>query len=227
VTTVPPAILCIGRNYAAHAAEMKSAPPQRPTVFMKNPASVSGPERPIVIPSICREHGPQVDYEGELAVIIGRNCRDVSPSEALAFVGGWAVANDVTARWWQKEGSGGQWIRGKSFDSFCPMSTPVPGSSVADPQQLTLTTTVNGEVRQRGSTSDMCFPVASLIAELSRGMTLLQGTVLLTGTPEGVGVACQPPRFLKPGDLVEVEIPGVGSIRNRVVDEVRNHATCE
>ncbi|MCP4759059.1 MAG: fumarylacetoacetate hydrolase family protein [Planctomycetes bacterium] len=219
MTAHPTAILCIGRNYASHAVEMNAAATERPTVFMKNPASATGRESPIVIPRICNVHGPQVDYEGELAVIIGRDCRDADEESARDYISGWAVANDVTARWWQKKGSGGQWIRGKSFDTFCPLSPPVPTDAIDNPQGLTVTTRVNGEVRQHGNTSDMLFPVATLIAELSRGMTLLKGTVLLTGTPEGVGAARTPPVFLMPGDVVEVEIPGVGSLHNTVTTE--------
>ena len=109
---IPPAIICIGRNWAEHAAEMSAAMPTRPTVFMKNPASVIGPGMPVIIPPVCAEGGPQVDWEGELAVIIGRDCREASEEHALDFICGWAVALDITARWWQKEGSGGQWIRG-------------------------------------------------------------------------------------------------------------------
>ena len=214
----PPAIFCIGRNYAAHAAEMQSAPPERPTVFMKNPASVIGPQDDIVIPPICHEHGPQVDFEGELAAIIGRDAKDVLEHEAIDFVSGWAVANDVSARWWQKKGSGGQWIRGKSFDTFCPMSLAVSAADIQDPQALVITTTVSGEVMQEGSTADMIFSVAGLIAELSRGLTLQAGTVILTGTPSGVGAARTPPRFLEDGDIVEIAIEGIGALRNTVRD---------
>jgi 2-keto-4-pentenoate hydratase/2-oxohepta-3-ene-1,7-dioic acid hydratase in catechol pathway len=214
----PPAIFCIGRNYAAHAAEMQSAPPERPTVFMKNPASVIGPQDDIVIPPICHEHGPQVDFEGELAAIIGRDAKDVLEHEAIDFVSGWAVANDVSARWWQKKGSGGQWIRGKSFDTFCPMSPAVSAADIQDPQALVITTTVSGEVMQEGSTADMIFSVAGLIAELSRGLTLQAGTIILTGTPSGVGAARTPPRFLEDGDIVEIAIEGIGALRNTVRD---------
>lgn len=212
----PPAIICVGRNYAAHAAEMKGDLPDHPTIFMKNPAALCGNGDAIVIPPICLEHGPQVDYEGELAVILGADCRDVSRETALDHVAAYAVANDVTARWWQKQGSGGQWIRGKSFDTFCPMSEPVEASAIRDPQQLTLCTTVNGECMQSGHTADMIFPVDVLISELSRGLTLLEGTVVLTGTPAGVGAARTPPRFLQDGDVVEVDIQGVGRLSNSV-----------
>ncbi len=215
---MPPAILCIGRNYADHASEMGGQLPERPMVFMKNPASVTGPGDDIVIPAVCAQGGPQVDFEGELAVIIGRDCSDVPLTDALSVVGGYAVANDVSARWWQNHGSGGQFCRGKSFDTFCPMSAPVPAGAVGDPQSLRITTTLNGEPMQDSSTSKMIFPVATLISDLSRGMTLLAGTVILTGTPSGVGHARTPPRYLAAGDVVAVTIERVGSISNRVVE---------
>jgi 2-keto-4-pentenoate hydratase/2-oxohepta-3-ene-1,7-dioic acid hydratase in catechol pathway len=218
---IPPAILAIGRNYAEHAAEMApgSQAPTRPVVFMKNPASVIGHGEPIIIPRICDEPREQVDYEGELAVIIGRDARDVPETEAQRFIGGYAAANDVSARWWQKEGSGGQFVRGKSFDTFCPLSEPVPAAAVPDPQALRLSTKLNDEVVQNASTAEMLFPVTRLIADLSRGLTLLAGTVILTGTPAGVGAARTPPRFLRAGDVVEVSIPGVGTLRNPVRHE--------
>lgn len=213
---LPPAILAIGRNYAEHAAEMGSAAPDRPLVFMKNPASVVGDGEAIVIPPICREHGPQVDFEGELAVIIGRDCRDVPASRALDYLCGYACANDVSARWWQREGSGGQFCRGKSFDTFCPLGRVVPASTIGDPQSLAIRTRLNGTVMQESNTRLMLFPVATLVAELSRGTTLLAGTVVLTGTPAGVGAARKPPVFLQPGDVVEVEIERVGVLSNPV-----------
>ncbi|MFO0829005.1 MAG: fumarylacetoacetate hydrolase family protein [Phycisphaerales bacterium] len=219
MTTRPPCILAIGRNYAEHAAEMGASQQLgNPLVFMKTPTSVIGDGESIVIPPICKEHGPQVDWEGELAVIIGRDCRDVPKDQALSCVAGYACANDVSARWWQKEGSGGQFCRGKSFDTFCPLSALTPASAVGDPQALTLRTYLNGEVVQESSTSLMLFPVATLVHELSRGMTLAKGTVILTGTPAGVGFARKPPRFLKHGDVIEVEITKVGRLRNPVVE---------
>lgn len=214
----PPAIWAIGRNYADHAKEMGGPAPVHPMVFLKNPASVIGDGEAIVIPPICREPGPQVDFEGELAVVLGRDCRDVPESDALGFVRGYACANDVSARWWQKEGSGGQFCRGKSFDTFCPLSRPVPAEEVGDPQSLVLRTLLNGEPMQEASTGLMLFPVARLIADLSRGTTLLAGTVILTGTPSGVGAARTPPRFLREGDVVEVEITRIGRLRNPVVE---------
>jgi len=196
----------------------RHATADRPIVFMKNPASVIGDGEPIVIPAVCDEPdgSDQVDYEGELAVIIGERCRDVPRDCALEVVGGYAAANDVSARWWQKHGSGGQFVRGKSFDTFCPMSMPTPASAVADPQALELVTTLNGDIVQQANTRAMIYSVAALIAELSRGMTLLPGTMILTGTPSGVGFARTPPRLLRDGDEVVVSIAGVGTVRNPV-----------
>jgi len=218
VRRFPPAVIAIGRNYGDHAKELGHAVPQRPMVFFKNPASIIAHGDPIIIPSICREGGPQVDFEGELAVILDRDCRDVPRDKAIECVGGYAIANDVSARWWQNEGSGGQFSRGKSFDTFCPLSTPVPAASIADPQSLRIQTFVSGECMQDASTGSMIFPVAQLIADLSRGMTLLAGTVILTGSPPGVGHARKPPRYLQHGDVVEIRIERVGVLSNSVVE---------
>ena len=215
----PPAIIAIGKNYLDHATEMGGKPPEHLMVFTKNPASVVGDGDAIRIPAICRVNGPQVDCEGELAVIIGRDCKDASPAEALAFVSGYAVANDVSARWWQLKGSGGQFCRGKGFDTFCPMSVPVPAASVPDPQALRIITRVNGAVMQDAGTDGMVFGVARIISDLSQGTTIVAGTVILTGTPAGVGAGRTPPVFLAHGDVVEVEIPGVGRLRNPVIEE--------
>ena len=214
--TIPPAIVCIGKNYSDHAAEMGGKAPEALVMFMKNPASVCGDGDSIVIPPICDEHGPQVDYEGELALIVGRDCRDVPEYEALSVLAGYAAANDVTARWWQREGGGGQFCRGKGFDTFCPIGAVVPVSAVRDPQSLRVVTRLNGTVMQDSSTSLMLHPVARIIAELSRGTTLLSGTVILTGTPAGVGFGRNPKVFMRAGDVVEVEIEGVGRVRNPV-----------
>jgi 2-keto-4-pentenoate hydratase/2-oxohepta-3-ene-1,7-dioic acid hydratase in catechol pathway len=216
VRTIPPAILCIGKNYSDHAAEMGGKAPEALVMFMKNPASVCGDGDSIVIPPICDEHGPQVDYEGELALIVGRDCRDVPEQDALSVLAGYAAANDVTARWWQREGGGGQFCRGKGFDTFCPIGAMVPVSAVRDPQSLRVVTRLNGTVMQDSSTSLMLHPVARIIAELSRGTTLLAGTVILTGTPAGVGFGRNPKVFMQAGDVVEVEIEGVGHVRNPV-----------
>ena len=183
---------------------------------MKNPASIIDDGDPIIIPSICEPHGPEIDYEGELAVILGLDLTDATPETAMKAVRGYAVANDVTARWWQKKGSGGQWIRGKSFDTFCPIGEVVDAGSIDCPQSLMLRTKVNDKLVQESSTSNMIFGVQDLLIELSRGMTLLKGTVLMTGTPAGVGAGRTPPQFLTEGDVVEVSIEGVGQIRNTI-----------
>lgn len=215
-------IIGIGRNYAEHASEQGASVPDRPMYFTKNPASLTLDGEPIIIPAACvdpQTGGPeQVDFEAELAVVIGTPARDVDESEALSHVLGYACANDVSARWWQKQGSGGQFCRGKSFDTFCPIGRELaPPSQVGDPNDLSISCVVSGETMQDGSTSDMIFPVAGLIAELSRGTTLLPGTVILTGTPSGVGMARTPPRYLRSGDVVTVLIEGVGELSNPVV----------
>ena len=213
---VPPAIIAIGRNYADHAAEMGGKTDELPMVFMKNPASVCGDGDEIVIPPICRHGGPQVDFEGELAFEIARDCRDVAEADGRSVIAGYSVANDVSARWWQKTGSGGQFCRGKSFDTFCPLGALAPAAQVGDPQDLEIETLVNGARMQHARTSLMVFSVRSLVAELSKGTTLLAGTVVLTGTPAGVGAGRKPPVYLKDGDVVEVRIERVGAITNRV-----------
>lgn len=220
----PPAILCIGKNYADHAAELAEPGalklPERPVLFMKNPASVIGSGEAIELPPVVhtedRDPPIGVDYEGELAVILGCDARDVPETEAREVIAAVACANDVSQRWWQWHGSGGQWCRGKSFDTFCPLGEPVPISAIADLQNLELTTRLNGVVVQQASTATMIFPVARLIAELSQGTTLLAGSVILTGTPAGVGAGRKPPRFLHDGDVVEVEISGTGLLNNPV-----------
>ncbi|MCA9273103.1 MAG: fumarylacetoacetate hydrolase family protein [Phycisphaerales bacterium] len=216
-------IIGIGRNYADHASEMGGVVPERPMYFTKNPASACLHNDPILIPPICRDPetgGPdQVDFEAELAVVIGTAARDVSEANAYDHVLGLCCANDVSARWWQKQGSGGQFNRGKSFDTFCPLGPRlVPIDEVGDPQKLDIKCRVSGEEMQSSSTSLMIYTVAYLIAELSKSTTLLPGTVILTGTPSGVGFGRDPKRFLKPGDTVEVEISGLGVLSNPVVD---------
>jgi 2-keto-4-pentenoate hydratase/2-oxohepta-3-ene-1,7-dioic acid hydratase in catechol pathway len=221
-------ILGIGRNYAEHANEQGAAVPDRPMVFSKNVNAVSLPGDPIVIPDACKDR-EQVDYEGELAVVIGAPARDVRLDLALepiargGVVLGYCIANDVSARWWQKQGAGGQFFRGKSFDTFCPIGPWVtPAELVSDPQSLRITTRLNDEIVQDAPTSQMIFPVAELIAELSRGTTLVPGTLILTGTPAGVGMARDPQRFLRPSDEVRITIGSeaapdlLGELNNRV-----------
>jgi 2-keto-4-pentenoate hydratase/2-oxohepta-3-ene-1,7-dioic acid hydratase in catechol pathway len=218
-------IIGVGRNYAEHAKEQGAALPTRPMIFAKNPASACLSGDDIVIPRVARDPatgGEQTDFEAELAVVIGagpggRFCRDVAEAEAARYILGYTAANDVSARWWQKEGSGGQFNRGKSFDTFCPLGPRVvPSAEVPDPQDLRVICRVNGAVMQDGHTRDMIFSVARLVWDLSRGTTLLPGTVILTGTPSGVGMARTPPVWLRDGDVVEVEVEKIGVLKNGV-----------
>lgn len=215
----PSAIYAIGLNYRGHAAEMGAPLPEYPVVFTKALTSVQHPDEPIVLPRHL--HSDQVDYECELAVVIGRRCKNVSPADALNYVLGYTCANDVSARDWQKAHGGGQWTKGKSFDTFCPLGPMlVTADEIPDPQILPLRTILNGAIVQESFTGDMIFPVAELIAFLSGSTTLLPGTVILTGTPPGVGMAATPPRYLKPGDEVVIDITGLGMLHNPVVSEV-------
>ena len=213
-------ILGIGRNYAEHAKEQGADVPDKPMVFTKSLSSLSLSGDPIVIPKVCQEK-EQVDYEGELAVVIGKPCRDASKQQVAdpgsGIILGYCIANDVSARWWQKQGSGGQFYRGKSFDTFCPIGPHVVAAAeIPNPGALRLKTTLNGEVVQDASTGDMIFPVFDLIADLSRDATLPAGTLILTGTPSGVGMSRTPPRFLRSGDSVKIEIERIGEISNPV-----------
>jgi 2-keto-4-pentenoate hydratase/2-oxohepta-3-ene-1,7-dioic acid hydratase in catechol pathway len=211
----PVNVFCVGLNYRAHAAESNAPIPEDPVIFMKPTTAVTAPGDPIRIPACCRR-GPEVDYECELAVVIGRATRDVPEERALGFVLGYTVGNDVSARRWQRH-NGGQWVRGKSFDTFCPLGPAlVTVDEITDPQALRLRTVLNGEVMQEGTTEDMIFPVARIVSFLSRDTTLLPGTVILTGTPPGVGFARTPPVFLKAGDRVTVEIDRIGALTNPV-----------
>ncbi|MBF0232698.1 MAG: fumarylacetoacetate hydrolase family protein [Desulfamplus sp.] len=215
----PVAILCIGLNYKMHAQETGMALPEQPVLFMKNPAAVTGPYSNIEIPVSCLDP-LQVDYEVELGVVISRSGKNIKIENAIDHVLGYTCANDVSARRWQKNSGGGQWVRGKSFDTFCPLGPAIiTADEIDDPQNLELTCRLNGEVMQNGSTLDMIFPVAELISKLSQSMTLLSGTVILTGTPSGVGFARTPPVYLKPGDVLESSISGIGKMVNKVVAE--------
>jgi 2-keto-4-pentenoate hydratase/2-oxohepta-3-ene-1,7-dioic acid hydratase in catechol pathway len=201
---LPSKVVAIGKNYAAHAREMGGEPPAEPVIFLKPSTSVIGPVDAIVRPVNLSE---RVDYEGELAVVIGRLCRDVPVERALAAVFGYTCANDVTAR--DLQAQDGQWARAKGFDTFCPLGPWI--ETDLDPADLELTTTVNGEIRQESSTALLLHNVAALVSYVSAVMTLLPGDVLLTGTPEGVGP-------LVSGDRVAVSIEGIGTLSNRVVD---------
>jgi 2-keto-4-pentenoate hydratase/2-oxohepta-3-ene-1,7-dioic acid hydratase in catechol pathway len=215
----PRAIFCAGVNYADHAKEFGSQQQSHPTVFMKSPACVTAHQSTVYLPRFLRSD--MVDYEGELAVVIARDCKNVKPSQALDYVLGYCCANDISARDWQKQWGGGQWSRGKSFDTFCPIGPAlVTADEIPNPQDLHLTFRLNGEVRQSAHTSQMQYGVAELIAFLSGSSTLPAGSMILTGTPSGVGMGQHPPQFLKPGDVMEVEINGLGSLQNIVQEEV-------
>lgn len=215
---LPVQILGIGLNYLHHANESGMPTPSWPILFHKSLNTVQDPDAPIVLPS--KVSVTEVDYECELAVVIGRDCKDVDPADALDVVFGYTAANDVSDREWQLRKGGGQWSRGKSFDTFCPLGPVlVTRDEIPDPSALTIRTTVNGEVLQDWRTDDMIFDVPALIAFLSAGTTLPAGTVILTGTPHGVGMGREPKRWLVPGDTVTVSIPGIGDLRNPVVAE--------
>ena len=215
---VPVDILCIGINYREHAAESGSAVPQNPVLFIKASNSLNNPFDPIPIP----KRSSMIDYEGELAVVIGRDAKHVSRDRALDYVFGYCVANDVSARDWQrqKELGGGQFARGKSFDGTCPLGPwIVTRDEIPNPNALRLKTMLNGQVMQDHTTADMIFDVAAVIASLSSTMTLRPGAVILTGTPQGVGAARIPPVWMKAGDTVVVEIERIGKLENPVVAE--------
>ena len=212
-------IYAVGLNYRGHAEESGKEPPKYPMIFMKAPTSIQNPGDPIVLPRFLRSD--KVDYEGELGVVIGRPCKNVKPEEALSYVLGYTCVNDVSARDWQKEKGEGQFCRGKSFDTFCPSGPCLAtADEIPDPSKLVVRTFVNDEKMQESSTDDLIFDVPTLISFLSGSTTLLPGTLILTGTPSGVGDARDPCRYLVPGDEVTVEIDGIGILTNPVVEEV-------
>jgi len=218
----PCAILCIGLNYRMHAKETGIPLPKYPVLFMKNPGAVTGPCSDIEIPLSCLDH-PEVDYEAELAVVIGKSAKNVTPETAMECIAGYTCANDISARRWQKHAGGGQWVKGKSFDTFCPMGPVlVTADEINDPQALTLECRLNGKTMQKGSTSDMIFSVGEIISFLSQSTTLAPGTVILTGTPSGVGFTRKPPVYLKPGDMLETEIEKIGTLKNKITAEPDN-----
>lgn len=215
---VPTDLLCIGLNYRAHANETNSTVPDNPMLFIKSSNALAGPADVVQLPS----NSAKVDYEAELVAVIGRDARHVSEAEALDYVFGYTCANDVSARDWQKDKAlnGGQFARGKSFDGFCPLGPAlVTKDEVPDPNNLSIACRVSGETLQSSNTSDMIFNVQQIVASLSQTMTVRAGSIILTGTPEGVGVARTPPRFLKPGDVVEVEIERLGTLTTHFVAE--------
>jgi 2,4-diketo-3-deoxy-L-fuconate hydrolase len=205
--------IAIGLNYGKHAAETGAEPPKEPIVFNKAITSIQGPNDDVKLP----EGSTQMDWEVELGVIIGATARSVAKDKALTYVAGYCLANDVSERHWQTQ-RGGQWVKGKSFDTFGPLGPVlVTADEIPDPQKLPVSLKVNGVVRQNSSTSDMIFSVAEIVAHLSLFMTLLPGDVIVTGTPEGVGLGMKPPVFLKRGDVMELEAGILGSQRQVVV----------
>lgn len=204
-------LLAIGRNYKAHVEEGGSDLPTAPLLFIKATSSVIGPGDPIIIPAVAPD---QVDYEAELAVVINKTARNVKEKDALKYVLGYTCANDVSAR--DCQSADGQWARAKSFDTFAPLGPWIETN--LDPFNQPIKCRVNGKVLQDANTSLMIFNVAFIISYLSAGMMLLPGTVILTGTPSGVGFARKPPIWLKPGDTVEVEVGGIGTLINPVVE---------
>lgn len=205
--------ICIGLNYSDHAAETGAELPEEPIIFMKATSAITGPNDPIYIPRTSEK----TDWEVELGVVIGKDCKYVSEADALDYVAGYCVINDVSERAFQTERSG-QWVKGKSADSFGPIGPYlVTSDEVADPQNLDMWLTVNGETRQNGSTKTMAFTVAQVVSHLSQFMSLQPGDVISTGTPPGVGMGMNPPTYLKKGDVVELGIEGLGSQRQDVL----------
>jgi 2,4-diketo-3-deoxy-L-fuconate hydrolase len=205
--------IAIGLNYGKHAAETGAQPPKEPIVFNKAITSLQGPDDDVKLP----EGSEQMDWEVELAVVIGQTARSVTKAQALSHVAGYCLANDVSERHWQIH-RGGQWVKGKSFDTFGPLGPYlVTADEIKDPQSLPVSLKVNGVVRQNSSTSDMIFSVAEIVAHLSLFMTLLPGDVIVTGTPEGVGLGMKPPQFLKRGDVMELDGGVLGGQRQKVV----------
>ena len=212
----PEKIICVGLNYADHARESGAALPSEPVLFNKFPTAITAHEQSIVLPRVSQE----VDYEAELVVVIGRGGRHIPRSQARAHVAAYCCGNDVSARDWQLRKPGGQWLAGKSFDSFAPVGPwLVTADEIANPGNLPIRLRINGHVMQDSSTSQLIFSIEHLVSYISDVCTLTPGDLIFTGTPPGVGFARKPPVFLKAGDVVEVEIEGIGVLRNPVVME--------
>jgi 2-keto-4-pentenoate hydratase/2-oxohepta-3-ene-1,7-dioic acid hydratase in catechol pathway len=210
-------VICIGKNYADHAREMGGEPPEIPVVFSMFPSAIIGPGDDVVLPRISN----QVDYEAELVVVIGKPGRHIARERAMDHVFGYCCGNDISARDWQKGKPGGQWLLGKTFDTFAPLGPVlVTKDEIKNPHQLDVCCRLNGEVMQTSNTSSLIFQIDFLISHLSQFITLAPGDLIFTGTPPGVGAGRKPPLFLKPGDTVEVEIESVGVLANPIVAEV-------
>ena len=214
----PTNIYGIGLNYKKHAEEGGRGVPERPMVFMKGTNTLQNPGDPIVLPTVQASH--QVDYECEIAVVIGKTAKNVKKADALKYVLGYTCANDVSARDWQFKFGGGQFCQAKGFDTFCPMGPVlVTPDEMTHPNNLKIRSILNGQIMQDWTTSDMVFDIPTLIEFLSGSKTLTPGTVILTGTPHGVGMASTPPVWLKNGDTIAIEIEGIGTLTNPVVTE--------
>jgi 2-keto-4-pentenoate hydratase/2-oxohepta-3-ene-1,7-dioic acid hydratase in catechol pathway len=212
----PQKIVCLGLNYRDHAAETNAPIPREPILFSKYPTALIGPGEAIVLPAVSNE----VDYEAELVIVVGKRGRHLTADDALAHVAGYTVGHDVSARDWQLKKDGKQWMVGKTFDTFAPTGPElVLADEVPDPHNLGIRLRLNGQTMQDSSTKQMIFSVAATLQYLSKVFTLEPGDLIFTGTPPGVGFARKPPVYLKPGDVVEVEIDGLGILKNPVVGE--------
>lgn len=210
----PDKVICIGMNYADHCLEQNMAPPKEPVVFSKFSSSIVGPYDDINYPEVTKE----LDWEVEMAIVIGKAGKNVKEKDAMSYVFGFTTAHDVSARDWQLKRNGGQWLIGKTMDNFCPLGPAlVTCDEIPDPHNLDLKCVVNGETKQDSNTRQLIFKTEELIAWLTQFFTLLPGDVILTGTPPGVGVFKKPPEYLKKGDVVECTIEKLGSVRNKII----------
>lgn len=214
---IPVNILALGVNYRKHGDETGISYPEQPVLFLKATSSITGHEAPIILPAA----GPDcVDYEAELAVVVNRKAKNIEPAEAEDYILGYTCANDTSARDWQFHKQKGQWARGKSFDTFCPLGPwIVTKDEIANPNNLKISAILNSDTVQSSNTSEMIFNIREIVSNLSKSMTLLPGTIILTGTPEGIGFSRQPPLYLKEGDVISVEIEGIGILTNKVIRE--------
>ncbi len=207
-------VICIGTNYADHAREMGGEPPEIPVVFNKFPSTIIGPGQEIALPSISQK----VDFEAELVVVIGKQGKNIPPESAMDYVFGYCCGNDISARDWQKGRPGGQWLLGKTFDTFAPIGPMiVTRDEIQDPHKLAIQLRLNGDTMQSSNTDQLIFSIDFLISHISKFATLKPGDLIFTGTPAGVGAGRTPALFLKPGDQLEVEIEGLGVLKNSVV----------
>jgi 2-keto-4-pentenoate hydratase/2-oxohepta-3-ene-1,7-dioic acid hydratase in catechol pathway len=210
----PEKIICVGLNYRDHAAESGAAIPKEPVLFSKFPSAIIGPDEAIVLPPVSKE----VDYEAELVLVVGKKGRFIPEAQALDHLAGYTVGHDVSARDWQLKKDGGQWLAGKTFDTFAPIGPHIVTlEEVPDALNLGIRLRLNGETKQDSNTRQMIFSPAAIVAYVSQVVTLQPGDLIFTGTPPGVGFAKKPPLFLKAGDVCEVEIDGLGVLRNPVV----------